>query len=85
MSRVAGLLITYPLLAHWASLQDRAGWAPVALCSWFANVLGYVFTPALFLAEYAVRRLWLREVPHLGLIAYIRRLAGSDVRSVIRS
>jgi uncharacterized membrane protein len=66
------LLATIALVA--AAL---ATWAPLPAWSFFANVLSYVLIGALFVGEYAYRRVRFRHYQHASLATLVRNVRAS--------
>ncbi|MDY0050596.1 MAG: hypothetical protein RBR73_07605 [Halothiobacillaceae bacterium] len=80
--RVTQLWAGYFVLMFFVAL-GLALWAPLPVWSWFANVLGYGLTAAVFLLEFFVRRRVLRELSHPDLKGYFVQLARCD-RTILR-
>lgn len=59
-------------------------YAPIELWSFFSNVLSYIFLALMFLAEYTVRRLLVREHMDYSFPEFLQRLRRVDFRSVLK-
>lgn len=61
-----------------------ARYAPVEIWSLFANCLNYVFVLALFAGEYLVRKRVLQDRPHASFPQFLRTLARTDFRQLLK-
>jgi uncharacterized membrane protein len=59
--------------------------APLELWSWFVNVWNYVFVGALFVGEYAYRRLRYARYGHASPLALIRLIRAAGWQSLLHS
>jgi uncharacterized membrane protein len=67
-------------IVMFASAVVTAVWAPPAAWSLMTNVVHYVVLGAIFVAEFAYRRLRYRELEPWGLFEYLRRLVRTNIR-----
>jgi uncharacterized membrane protein len=58
-------------------------YAPIEMWSFFSNVLSYVLLAVMFLMEFTVRRLFVREHMDYSFKEFLQRLRRVDFRSVI--
>ena len=67
------------LLGGASALHARGFWPPLPLPTprLFAAVILPAVVAGVFLLEFAMRRIWLAQVPRHGLIAFLHRLAGA--------